>query len=782
MPPPAACEVDFDRDVRPIFEGTCWRCHGPEKPKSKFRLDNRESALKGGAHGLDIIPGQSGESPLIHYVARLVEDMEMPPPGKGEPLAGEQIALLRAWIDQGAPWSKTGGAAVPSTLFSVSPTLQWVSVSGNERKFREHFWQREGWAGGAQSFRLEKRLGEGQKLGAEGRILLGQYDYRVQLRLDKEDVGFGQVGFEQFRRYYDDGGGFHRNLSPAPFRLNEDLFLDTGKAWVDVGLTLPNWPRLVLGYEHQYKDGFKSTLQWGDAGPAPPSADPLNTDARKIYPAWKEIDERSHILKFDLSHTVRGINVEDNFRAEFYDLETRRNNVDFHNSATGATEKYVRVKDDEDHFQAANSLRLEKQLVDWLFLSGGYLYSQMDGSAAFNLSPLSPAGTLAFDDKYWFSNAILLDQETHVFNLNSFLGPWEGLSLSAGLQNEWMWQRGFGDVRLDEGIPGSPLTFTEAPAIIGSDLDKASVEEHFGLRYTRIPFTVLFAEGRLQQESIGQVEQQSAGHHAFLRDTDASSDLKEARVGGTISPWTRVSVTAHYKHREKQSAYDHRIDQHPGSGYPDFNNGYSAFIRSREIATDEFMTKLVVRPAAWVKTTLSYQQVASDYITATDPFTDFGPAAISPGGSILAGNYDAHIYSANAAFTPWRRLYLSGTFSYRDTRTETAQNGVPSVVPYRGDLFSVLSSTSYVLNQATDLNASYYYSWADYGQENFAAGLPLGLTYGWHVASVGVTRRLKKNITTLLQYRFYAYDEPGRGGANDYTAHAVLASLSMILP
>src|SRR5256885_2181029 len=48
LPPPAGVTVDFNRDIKPIFEHTCFRCHGPEKPKSHFRLVDRESALKGG--------------------------------------------------------------------------------------------------------------------------------------------------------------------------------------------------------------------------------------------------------------------------------------------------------------------------------------------------------------------------------------------------------------------------------------------------------------------------------------------------------------------------------------------------------------------------------------------------------------------------------------------------------------------------------------------------------------------------------------------------------------
>src|SRR5215212_1247721 len=67
LPPPASVQVDFDRDIKPIFEASCFRCHGPGRPKSGFRLDLRDAALKGGENGIDIIPGKSAESSLIHY-------------------------------------------------------------------------------------------------------------------------------------------------------------------------------------------------------------------------------------------------------------------------------------------------------------------------------------------------------------------------------------------------------------------------------------------------------------------------------------------------------------------------------------------------------------------------------------------------------------------------------------------------------------------------------------------------------------------------------------------
>lgn len=106
--PPASDQkgVTYAKDIKPIFDKSCVKCHGAEKPKAKLRLDNLEGALKGGADGKVIEPGKSAESVLLHNVARLgEEDYWMPPPdnkAKIPQLTTEEIGLIRAWIDQGA--------------------------------------------------------------------------------------------------------------------------------------------------------------------------------------------------------------------------------------------------------------------------------------------------------------------------------------------------------------------------------------------------------------------------------------------------------------------------------------------------------------------------------------------------------------------------------------------------------------------------------------------------------------------------------------------------------
>jgi mono/diheme cytochrome c family protein len=100
--PAALSTLDFVREIRPIFEASCYSCHGGEKQKSGLRLDRKADALAGGDLGTVIEPGDAESSRLIEYVEGRDPDHLMPP--KGERLTTEQVAKLRQWIDAGAIW------------------------------------------------------------------------------------------------------------------------------------------------------------------------------------------------------------------------------------------------------------------------------------------------------------------------------------------------------------------------------------------------------------------------------------------------------------------------------------------------------------------------------------------------------------------------------------------------------------------------------------------------------------------------------------------------------
>ncbi len=100
----AADKVDFNKQIRPIFQKRCDKCHGPDKQESGLRLDKRQEALAGGDTGPAIVPGDSTSGLLLKFVQS--EDAEQVMPPQGDRLTDEQIELLKQWIEDGAEWPK----------------------------------------------------------------------------------------------------------------------------------------------------------------------------------------------------------------------------------------------------------------------------------------------------------------------------------------------------------------------------------------------------------------------------------------------------------------------------------------------------------------------------------------------------------------------------------------------------------------------------------------------------------------------------------------------------
>lgn len=114
----AESKVDFAKDILPIFEKQCVKCHGPEKQKGGLRLDTRDAAMKGGKGGKSILAGDAAKSDLYRRVTLPKSDDDRMPT-EGEPLPKAQAELIKNWINQGANWPdglaiKAGGAASPT--------------------------------------------------------------------------------------------------------------------------------------------------------------------------------------------------------------------------------------------------------------------------------------------------------------------------------------------------------------------------------------------------------------------------------------------------------------------------------------------------------------------------------------------------------------------------------------------------------------------------------------------------------------------------------------------
>jgi hypothetical protein len=108
------------RQVKPLLERSCVACHGGEKPRGLFRIDDRDAILKGGESGAAaVVPGHSEKSLLVDYVSCKAPGSDVPPSAVREKYPGlttDEVAILCAWIDQGAEW--------PTGVLLAAPMLE----------------------------------------------------------------------------------------------------------------------------------------------------------------------------------------------------------------------------------------------------------------------------------------------------------------------------------------------------------------------------------------------------------------------------------------------------------------------------------------------------------------------------------------------------------------------------------------------------------------------------------------------------------------------------------
>src|ERR1700749_4362721 len=106
----ASAAVDFTKDVKPILEFNCVRCHNPkatavEKGDTDYVMDNAKAAIR----GKYIVPGKGADSKLYKTTILADDDKLMPPAdeikkGSSRKLTKEESETLKKWIDEGAKW------------------------------------------------------------------------------------------------------------------------------------------------------------------------------------------------------------------------------------------------------------------------------------------------------------------------------------------------------------------------------------------------------------------------------------------------------------------------------------------------------------------------------------------------------------------------------------------------------------------------------------------------------------------------------------------------------
>lgn len=127
----AYAKVDFAKEVLPVLQQNCIKCHGPEKQKGKLRLDSKEATFK--KEGI-VTAGNADKSDLFRRLTLPKgHDDAMPP--EGDPLSKTQVDLIKAWINEGADWP--AGAVVASSAPAAARPKTGVEALGEHKPTAE---------------------------------------------------------------------------------------------------------------------------------------------------------------------------------------------------------------------------------------------------------------------------------------------------------------------------------------------------------------------------------------------------------------------------------------------------------------------------------------------------------------------------------------------------------------------------------------------------------------------------------------------------------------------
>lgn len=193
------------------------------------------------------------------------------------------------------------------------------SVSGKDSSYARRLQMPANGTYGIEALHFAKDVNNDSTVEFDGRALTGSENYLGAFKFTKNEVGIFEVGYKRFRTFYDGTGGFFPLNNRWQELANPELHTDRAKFWVSAKIELPNAPKFELSYTNEQRTGHKDTTIWGDTnftgipayyGVGASSLNPPYSTARKIVPAYIDLDERQQNWFGSAKHTVGNTDLE----------------------------------------------------------------------------------------------------------------------------------------------------------------------------------------------------------------------------------------------------------------------------------------------------------------------------------------------------------------------------------------------------------------------------------------------------------------------------------------
>ena len=750
---------------------------------------------------------------------------------------GAGIFAILAGLSLFNTGSLNAGTSAPAGKSTVEPAQEeetfsnWVNLSlgglilgGDEAQFKQANHNSSTVNGGIEDMHYEKSFGKKTQLTIDGHAIIDNTDYKVVVALTQQGLGYIKGGYTLFRTWYDGNGGYLPSRS-AGFPdgqfygpKDNEFALDRGDIWVELGLRIPDAPEITIRYDHEYRYGQKDSTEWGTGYLSNNYSATASLGQRKVMPTFLNINESRDILTFDATKTVFGnTDLGIGMRYEYNKNNDSENENNLGNKGA-ANQTWLTQNNRLDLNLYNGHFTSVTRFNDSFWFTTAYSYNAIDTTTGGSrLSGTAGQNTTAFDPLHPLAGWTNLNgssvAEEQIINLSLMWVPVKDLTIIPAVR--------IGIENIDSNSPYLVTSTQIPPKVTGTNFVAMSsnhyndVEESLDIRYAGVENVLFYLRGNWDERTGDFDQTQTVGLNtlgAVIPKLTGSNTIDQVANNTYLSqkyaaginwyplPGLNFAVQYYFQTEQNDFLWPVQTIRSGTTTVTVRSAGKNVgVISSSLLDTNDVNARVTWRPISGLSLTSRYDM---QYMTMNNSgiggalTTGTTATALSPSvylGDIQSAKITNNMFTESITWNPLPRLYIQGNASFVLSQTQTPASDITlyidpknskagklpgaSVLNFRNDYYEAGCEVGFLLDDKTDLHASYnYYHACDY-QNNVGAGMPYGAGAVQNTVTAGIVRKLTKNISMSLNYSYVAYSDQTSGYNNSYTANMIYSGL-----
>lgn len=632
-------------------------------------------------------------------------------------------------------------------------------VDGDEARYQKHYAHRADGYGGLFEFTRRKVI-DGGFISVDGKFVAGNADGLLDVRWETFDRHYFNVGFRQFRTWYDGSGAWYPGGDTWITLYDDAMAVDRSRLWVEFGIIPRDKPHLILRYEHRRRSGNKDSTRLGD------SALTDGNGLKAVVPTRLDLDETRDILTADLTSQNPDTSWKVGVRYDRSELDNSRNATRNPGESDDRT-VVTRDQTTSDLF-SAHAYTMKRLHEKVTFSVGGStmtLDSSLDGNRIYgeDFDPVfdPDLGTLQYKDGGFLDLTGDARRKQFEGNLNLLYKPTKHWRIRFAFRGEDISRESVSSFA-EWAVTASRRT-TVTDMATASRRDIQNFNESVEVRFTGLKKWTFDLRGEWYQGEGNLFEQKHEVETDKVlvdRLTDDERDYGKVSLTSNWYPVSGLTFSAGAIYWIRNNTYEHLVDSSPANRL----DRYPAYIIGQEFETVDFNVRMSWRVNPKLSLVTRFDVRNSDVSTQMEELA-----------LVKSGEWASRIFSQNITWSPWARLYLAVNLNlvWDSGRVPGTEVVAESTNDYSVGTFSA----GWAVDERNDLILDVFL----YDTDNFTAPSaqfqPYGaserrrhaaLTWGFHYAD---------DLLLKIRCAMTSNRDAASGGHGDYDARSLYLNL-----